>query len=281
MPLTNTQIAQTLSIEIGLSPPDAAAVISTIIKAISGALKAGEDVRLRNFGRFSVEAPRRRGPSRPQGDIPPKPPTTRKVLRFKCSKTLKTSIQDKACLIDAKPEVHAALEHLKLGLEVSVKVQKLLKDHCRWVESQGREGRQADLSRFELAGADLFGVNLKFASLSGACLTGADLSDGNLENARLEGADLKKASLAWANLLHADLRGACLREADLRWADLRWADLTEADLSGANLSGADLNDTLLDRAKLHGAKLTNTILETKNRFSATALKRRIKKKFQF
>jgi len=250
MALTRSIIAKTLSSEIGLSHKRSAEIVSVLLNAIVKSLKVGEDVRIRNFGRFRVISDSgRRNNGFSSGE---KARAGRKVVRFKCSRSLKASLQDET---DACEDLNnVIIEQLKKNLEIPDQIQKVLNDHCRWVESEGRHGRRAGLRRFDLKGADLFGSNLRSANLSGANLSGADLSDCDLENADLKNANIEGASLAWTNLMHANLRGACLREADLRWADLRWADLSEADLSGANLSGADLTNTILNGAELRGAR---------------------------
>jgi len=273
MALTRSIIAKTLSSEIGLSHKRSAEIVSVLLNAIVKSLKVGEDVRIRNFGRFRVISDSGRRNNGFSGGETAR--ADRKVVRFKCSRSLKTSLQDET---DACEDLYnVIIEQLKKNLEIPDQIQKVLNDHCRWVESEGRHGRRADLRRFDLKGADLFGSNLRSANLSGASLPNSDLSDSGLENASLENADLTGASLAWVNLSHANIRGACLKEADLRWADLRWADLSETDLRGANLSGADLSDAVLRGAELSGARVKNTILEKKNSFNPSVLKIRLKK----
>ena len=97
-------------------------------------------------------------------------------------------------------------------------LDRILEEHRRWRETDGRDGRFADLE----------GVNLDDAYLNGANLAGA-----NLNNAYLLG----------ANLARADLRGADLNNAYLRYASLRGADLRGANLVGANLAAAHLYNT--------------------------------------
>ena len=275
MTLTRSQIARTLSDEIGLTRKNSAEVINAFTRAITKALEGGEDVRIRSFGRFKVISDggrRRKGFS---GDES-LPRTARKAVRFKASKILKACLQGEAGACEDLSGVNAIIEHLPKNIEISHQLQNVLNAHCRWVESEGSKGKQANLARFDMRGADLFGTNLRSANLSRASLANADLSDCDLENADLENADLKGASLAWANIRDANLRGACLIEADLRWADLRRANLSEADFRGANLAGADLRDAILMGADFRAAKLKNTILEKRNSFSPAALKLRFK-----
>jgi uncharacterized protein YjbI with pentapeptide repeats len=275
MALTRSQIARTLSAETGLSLGESKGVIAALTGAITEALKAGEEVRIRNFGRFRVVSGSARRKNGFSGDES-LPRTVRKAVRFKGSKILKACLQGEVGACEDLPGVNAIIEHLQKNIGISGQLQNVLNAHCRWVDSEGSKGKRANLARFEMMGADLFGTNLRSANLSRASLSKADLSDCDLETADLENANLKGASLAWANIRDANLRGACLIEADLRWADLRRANLSEADFRGANLSGADLRDAILMGADFRGAKLKNTILENRNSLSPAALKLRFK-----
>jgi len=120
-----------------------------------------------------------------------------------------------------RPAVHSA----KVDLEI------ILEQHNDWVKSNGRSGRQADLSRLNLEGADLTDTNLQGALLNGTVLKGADLLL----------TDLQGASLLQANLAGANLLGARLREANLQGATLEGATgLLAAELAGTNLTFAKL-----------------------------------------
>ena len=66
----------------------------------------------------------------------------------------------------------------------------ILKEHQLWLESNGGNGKQADLSNKNLIGADLEGADLEGANLRGANLIGADLEGTNLNTQFLGSADL-------------------------------------------------------------------------------------------
>lgn len=166
----------------------------------------------------------------------------------------------------------------------------ILEAHGRWLNSNGREGERANLSRSDLSGAslgetrlamadlsgsrligaylvlsDLSQANLSDADLTGADLSGADILLANLSDANLSDADLSVADLSGANLAGASLVSALATQADLSGADLSAADLTGADLTGANfstanLSGARLHQTRLSEANLTGANLSGARL---------------------
>ena len=146
-------------------------------------------------------------------------------------------------------------------------LREILKEHERWIDTDKKEGKRADLSDANLREADLSEANLSNANLSGADLTEAYLNDADLSKADLSKVDLSKAELGEK----ANLNGACLRCAYLGYTDLRCANLNEADLSGAclsganlsgaNLRGADLRDADLNEADLGGADLEAANLE--------------------
>ena len=91
------------------------------------------------------------------------------------------------------------------------KLKEVLALHKVWIDSDGAEGKRADLS-----GADLRGADLRGADLSGACLYGADLREADLTKANLWEANLYVAKLNGADLSGANLEGASLGAADLR-----------------------------------------------------------------
>ena len=161
----------------------------------------------------------------------------------------------------------------------------ILKEHQLWLESNGRNGKKADLSNKNLIGADLEGANLRGADLRGADLEGANLRGANLRGANLIGANLiganlREASLIEASLIEASLIEANLREANLREANLRGANLKGAYLRGANLRGANLEGAYLERANLIGADLEGTNLNTQFLGSADLFTDDLKRKLQ-
>jgi len=94
-----------------------------------------------------------------------------------------------------------------------VELHDILTAHGKWLESEGKEGKRADLS----------GANLQKAYLGGANLQEADLREANLFKANLQEADLREA-----NLFKANLQKAYLGEANLQGAKLQGANLREA-----------------------------------------------------
>jgi uncharacterized protein YjbI with pentapeptide repeats len=119
---------------------------------------------------------------------------------------------------------------------------------------------RADLSQADLSRANLFKANLSQADLAGANLNGADLSGAFLIRANLSGATLLQACLKGANLGQASLFRASLTGAILTQASFFKADLSEADLSESNLEGANLQEAVLERTNLRSANAANANL---------------------
>ena len=138
----------------------------------------------------------------------------------------------------------------------------ILKEHQLWLDSNGGNGKKADLSNKNLIGADLREAYLRGANLIGA----------NLRSAYLIGANLIEANLIGADLEGANLRGANLRGANLRGANLRGANLEGAYLERANLIGADLEGTNLNTQFLGSADLFTDDLKRKLQYSEVTIR---------
>jgi len=189
-------------------------------------------------------------------------------------------------------EIEEVLKDERQYREISPeRLAGILEEHQKWLESEGKEGRKADLSRADLRGVDLANrdmteadfqeanlqsANLRHGDLYGANLQGADLRGAHLDEARLANAHFQKANLAEAHLQRANIVGANLQEAslyqahverailwatDLRGANLKECNLQDADCFTANLTQADLTGTNLEGAKLGYANLRNANMQ--------------------
>ncbi len=68
-------------------------------------------------------------------------------------------------------------------------LEQILAAHKTWLETDGEEGKQADLSRTDLRGDRLLGTSLREANLQGANLGGANLTKAfDLTREQLDGA---------------------------------------------------------------------------------------------
>ncbi|MFM1812821.1 MAG: hypothetical protein RLZZ336_1759 [Cyanobacteriota bacterium] len=93
-------------------------------------------------------------------------------------------------------------------------------------DMHGRDLKQQEFLKAELAGFDF----------SGADLRGAVFNGSNLQQSNLQGADLEDA-VAYASRFEG---------ADLRDAVLRNAMLMQSHFAGADITGADFSDAVLD-----------------------------------
>ncbi len=110
-------------------------------------------------------------------------------------------------------------------------LKQILEDHKKWLESGGKEGKQAILS----------GLQLEETDLSESDLSEASLGEANLKNANLQFAKLQNAQIPKADLREANLTLAILKNANLNKTNLEGADLTYADISGASFVYSKLN----------------------------------------
>lgn len=173
----------------------------------------------------------------------------------------------------------------------------LIREHGTWIKSIGKEGKQLDLSGYDLRqipnlkqypltaliarkasflGQDMSGMHLQSAILDGSDFRDCNLARADLRAASLMGVNLTRVDLTGANCspLHFGkpgepghrLRAVSLRKSQLRYADLTAINLADADLSGAdlsyaNLTHADLRRADLSEANLDHAKLDGAVLE--------------------
>jgi uncharacterized protein YjbI with pentapeptide repeats len=149
-------------------------------------------------------------------------------------------------------------------------LKQILEDHKIWLESDGKEGKRADLTYMKLQTALFYEANLQKAYLYGANLQKVWLKDAKLQEAslnytNLKAADLSRANLNKAKLYFANLQGANLYETDLQNTKLfRVKGLAEANLHHANLDGATgLLGNEFAQADVTGTKLPDDIKDFK------------------
>ena len=139
-------------------------------------------------------------------------------------------------------------------------LRQILEAHRKWVESEKKQGKRANLRDANLRGANLYRANLQRAIFIRANLQGI-----HLYRANLRGANLRDAKLQGARLIESDVSGADLTKANLQKAELAGVKgLAEATLQNANLEDATgLLGTEFARADVTGAKLPEGIREFK------------------
>lgn len=168
----------------------------------------------------------------------------------------------------------------------------LIKEHVSWITTVGKQGRQLDLSGYDLRSisnlkqypltaliaqkSTFLNLDLKGIHMQSALVDHSDFRDCNLARADLRGfsangANFARADLTGANLgaLHFGkptdpnyrLKPVQLEGTDLRYAQLSGVNLSDANLMNADLTGANLTHADLRRADLTGAKLKGSRLE--------------------
>lgn len=129
-------------------------------------------------------------------------------------------------------DVRAELERLSQD-----DITHMLKQHRRWLDSEGRKGNRAKFCRKDASGLILTGADLR----------NADLSSSNFSNASLLGADLRGA------VLHAvDVNGANLNQTNLEGCNLNnLVGLLSNQVAGSNLRNASVPESLSMSATLN------------------------------
>jgi integration host factor subunit alpha len=91
MTLTKADIVEAFLAKGGFTKTQSAQIIDTLFELMKQSLQNGEDVMIHGFGKFSVKEKYRRIGWNPQIGEPMTLPA-KKVVRFKCSKVLRTAM---------------------------------------------------------------------------------------------------------------------------------------------------------------------------------------------
>ena len=260
MTLTKANIIEAVSDHTGFTKKQSRHSLNSLIEIIKKTLESGENIKIGHFGKFDIKEEKARPWRSPfTGKIMMLP--ARRTVKFKTFKRLKDKIN--AQPIGPEPEElsRAKIRPIRTGALKKDELKKILADHRRWLDSQGKSGEKAVLSHAALVRADLYAAKLSFIDFQGADLREAVLSEADLYDANLRDTNLADAVLDWASLDGAKLQRAFLQGADLRWANLEGANLSGCNLRFANLEGANLKDAKLTEANLYGTNLTNTDLK--------------------
>ena len=155
-------------------------------------------------------------------------------------------------------------------------LNKILEEHQLWLDSDGIDGHQANLSHMDLKHIDLSYANLEYADLSFSDLRHINLSNANLRYTDLKYVDLRGASLfgvdlRLADLNHADLEDVSFRNANLRSVDMAYANLKNIKLNFINLENADFKFSNLKNASLIRADLRKADLRFSNLYNANII----------
>lgn len=89
--LTRADLADALNRKVGLSRSESLSMVEAILEHMSGALEAGENVKISGFGTFLLRDKRQRIGRNPKTGVEV-PITPRRVLTFRASQMLKERI---------------------------------------------------------------------------------------------------------------------------------------------------------------------------------------------
>jgi len=257
MTLIKANIIGAVSDRTAFSKKKSRHTVNTLIEIIKSTLESGENITISHFGKFDIkEKKARRWRSPFTSEIMQLP--AKRVVTFKCYKRLKDRLNAEAVGIEKAEPSQSTIPSAAARVLKPDELKKILKDHRRWLESEGQKGKRANLAHAKLKEADLYAACLSRINLKGADLQGADLAEADLYGANLQDANLDDTILEWASLDGAKLQRASFQGADLRWANLEGTKMQGANLRFANLEGANLKGAKLTDADLYGTNLKNT-----------------------
>lgn len=189
---------------------------------------------------------------------------------------------------------------------------KMIETHRQWVSTAGKEGKQLDLSGFDMrpletlkneimtaikaVGARFFGMNLYRIQMQSANLDKTDFRRCDMVESDMRGSSFKGARFNHATVCNAnfeplmfggggatkrfspcDFSGASLTYADfagckMRMANFRGADLKNANFAGADLRECDFTDAIMENTNLDDAQTEGAILPAAKTGSAFKMK---------
>lgn len=212
-------------------------------------------------------------------------------------------------------DISQAITDENIGTSVKnleIPLAKLIETHRLWVSTEGKDGRQLDLSGYDMRPLEtlkmekmtaikaikgrFFGMNLYKIEMQSATLDEADFRRCDMVEADLRGSTFRRAVLSHAVVKGAnfeplmfgggdttkrfspcDFSNATLAYADfssckLRMAIFKGADLTNLNLSGADLRECDFTGAIMDGTILDDANLEGAILPAAKKGSAFKLR---------
>ena len=98
-------------------------------------------------------------------------------------------------------------------------LREILKQHMSWLDSDGKQGKQANFRGASLRNAYLSDASLKDADLTGVDLRGADLTDAVLTGAKF---DLNFREVGWFSYATVSKDQLCWLALHPRYSE--WAD---------------------------------------------------------
>jgi uncharacterized protein YjbI with pentapeptide repeats len=136
-------------------------------------------------------------------------------------------------------------------------LKQILEDHKKWLESDGKEGNQANFENANLEGKSGHRANFEKVNLKGVRFRNSNINHGMLNETILDSAVFYKASLKQADFRKAKLNNSDFRKADLTIARFQKAQLKEANFEKAILINTHLEETECQDANFRKAKFAN------------------------
>ncbi len=183
-------------------------------------------------------------------------------------------------------------------------LNKTIKNHLKWKETNGKEGEIADFTNVLIKGKDLSYLELNEAIFKRASIEDVNLEGTILIEANMDGALINRTNLKYSDLCKTDLINAIILESNFEEAFLKFMNISNtnclncnfskallqsanfenscinnsnfkksfpihtnmknADLSVSNFESANLAGSNLENAKLYHSNLNNTILNDAN-----------------
>jgi len=139
----------------------------------------------------------------------------------------------------------------------------ILKNHKLWLDSNGENGKRANLYLADLSNKDFNNVDFRKAILHGAKFDNSDLIGADFREAHLSPAntDTKaeiKTSFKFTKSISAKFQNAVMNKCEFNHANLYTANFRNAVLEMANFDNADLTETSFIETVLKDVKLENT-----------------------
>lgn len=159
----------------------------------------------------------------------------------------------------AEPLQHDILDEL----------HSIIEAHGVWLQHDGRQGRRANLSGWDLQGIDFRnaylpeanfrGANLRGANLSGATLQGADFAQSNIENT-----NFMDSRLDGSNFSRCEGMGAYFNNATMVGCNFSSAIMECADFTNTKVAGGKFREAFLVQAKFTNSDLDCAIMRYVN-----------------
>lgn len=149
-------------------------------------------------------------------------------------------------------------DYLKLKDITHEELNEILAQHKLWLESGKKEGKCADLSRYNLCNVNFSGLDLRDINFSYSRFDSAYLDGANLSGSECRGADFVWAKMTRTNFSNAILNRCIMSSSNLRLANFTNAQMFRTTLEGAELSMSIFEETDLTYANFAGAKIHET-----------------------